>query len=162
MTASKPPAEGTPSIHDQIIRCVEQAGHPDWSLREMVNRLKEIAKDARQLERELQAERQRCEEAENIGADKLLAELTRRGINTENWDGDEGLWPTLARCIASAIHAERDGTVSVPARKLLEKGLSAYGAGCVDGWNQCRQTMFVEQEIEMIIQQKMKGETDGR
>ena len=52
--------------------------------------------------------------------------------------------------------------LNVPARKLLAKGLSAYGAGCVDGWNQCRQTMFVEQEIEMIIQQKMKGETDGR
>ena len=45
-----PPASGTPSIHDQIIRCVEQAGHPDWSLREMVNRLKEIAKEARQAE----------------------------------------------------------------------------------------------------------------
>ena len=44
---------GTPTIHEQIIRCVEQTGHPDWSLREMVNRLKEIAKDSRKLEREL-------------------------------------------------------------------------------------------------------------
>lgn len=50
----KPEAgEETPTIHDQIIRCVEQAGHPDWSLREMVERLKQIAKDARSLERRL-------------------------------------------------------------------------------------------------------------
>ena len=53
-----PPPSEKLSIHDQIIRCLEQAGHPDWSLQEMIERLKQIAKDASPLERRLrEAER---------------------------------------------------------------------------------------------------------
>ena len=74
----------------------------------------------RELERELQAERQRCEDAENIGADKLLAELSRRGVNVDNWDGDEGLWPTLARCIVSYANEQAESRAASATALLRE------------------------------------------
>ena len=46
-SAAPDSGEGMPSIHDRIIRCVEQAGHPDWSLKEMMETLKHIAIDSR-------------------------------------------------------------------------------------------------------------------
>lgn len=41
-----------PTIHDRIIRCVEQAGHPDWSLHDMIGTLKRIAISSRGIERD--------------------------------------------------------------------------------------------------------------
>lgn len=45
--------------------------------------------------------------AESKFADELLCELWKLGVNTDNRDGDEGVIPTLAKCIARAIAAAR-------------------------------------------------------
>lgn len=55
LAPAAPESETPGSIHDRIVAAVTQAGHPDWSLREMVDTLRAIAIDARSLERRLRA-----------------------------------------------------------------------------------------------------------
>ncbi len=66
------------------------------------------------------------DEAHSRFVDALLAELASRGINTDNWDGDEGLLITLAKCIAQAIAEQRIEKES--AERALEEMKQLYGA----------------------------------
>lgn len=54
-------------------------------------------------------ERPVADDEDNRCADKLLYELGRLGVDTSNWDGDEGVWPSLAKCIAMRLASPPQG-----------------------------------------------------